>query len=123
VSGLVLSLFVHPCNLLTGVTRPISTSRGRLHHSRIPKGGRLAIDVLQALPYDRRLSEKHTIGDKRIERQGLLAGRLTFVEDGQMGAAEQCDEFVGLQRRVEREEAVVGQLGRIRVEPLTDKER
>lgn len=40
-----------------------------------------------------------------------------------MGAAEQCYEFVWLQRRVERKEAVVGQLGGICVEPLTDEER
>lgn len=123
MSSLVLSLFVHPCNLLARVSRPVSTSRRRLHHRRISKGGRLAVYIFQTLPYNRGLSEEYTVGDKRVEGRSLLARRLTFVQDGQMGAAEQRYEFVRLQRCVERKEAVVGQLSRIRFEPLTDEQR
>jgi len=123
MSSFVLSLFVHLRDLFTRVARPIPACRRGLHHRRIPKGGRLAIHILQTLPHHRGLSEEHTISDKRVERRSLLAGGLTFVQDGQMGAAEQCYEFVGLQRGVERKEAVVGQLSGIRVEPLTDEQR
>jgi hypothetical protein len=85
---LILSLFVHPCNLLTSVARPVSTGRRGLHHRRVPKCGRLTVHIFQTLPHNRRLSEKHTISDKRVERRSLLAWKLTFIQDGQMRAAE-----------------------------------
>ncbi len=101
------------------MSRKIPARRARAHEVRVDEGRRPAVDVLEALPHDRRLVKKHLVRYECVQR-AVRAGSL--VQNGEMRAAEERDERAWLELGREREEPVVRQLRGRALDEAADRE-